>query len=285
MTSWNPALYLSHQIPRLRPALDLLSQTVSFSKKGPASVEKVLDLGCGPGNLTGFLIDAFPNAQIYGVDSSAEMIQAARKSHEQLTQKVMFQLNSVESLIEEAKVSSTHPKFDVIFSNAALHWTLHHEIIFPSILRYLLNSGGVLSVQMPDTRVQPSHLLMETAAHALGYANILADVRIPRVEQSPTEYFNMLTPIAREVDIWSTEYVQQLSYASDADPHPVLQYTRATGLMPYLQALGGQDSERGQRFLARYEALLKETYPTTFARTGERVVLFPFKRFFLLCKV
>jgi hypothetical protein len=74
--------------------------------------------------------------------------------------------------------------FDVIFSNAALHWVsaAQHARLLPRLLVALREprggegGGGSLALQMPDTRQQPSHLLMRTAAAQLGLVRLLEEV-------------------------------------------------------------------------------------------------------------
>ena len=57
--------------------------------------------------------------------------------------------------------------YDVVYSNAALHWVSGHETIFPQMMRSLVAAGGVLAVQMPDTRTQLSHTLIVDACKVL----------------------------------------------------------------------------------------------------------------------
>jgi trans-aconitate 2-methyltransferase len=301
--SWNPAQYLKFQSARLRPALDLLARTIP-AVQNRETVKRVLDLGCGPGNVTPFLAEAFPNAIIEGVDSSDKMIDQANKfrastADSALRERLSFRVNSIENELDIAD-----QKYDVVYANASLHWCLNHQLLFPSIVEKLLHpNGAVFAVQMPDTRNQPSHLLMETAALRSGMLDRLQHLRIPRTEQDPQWYFDFLNPVTKEIEMWSTEYVEQLSVATRSGDmhndsnanlnriqrHPVHEFTRATGLLPIVQALGGNDTSECQEYLIEYDRLLSEAYPQTviknkFHLQGKTVTLFPFKRFFLVCK-
>ena len=69
---WDPGTYLRFGSERARPFFDLLTRVQS------ADPGYVVDLGCGPGNLTALLAARWPEAHVLGVDSSAEMIAAAR---------------------------------------------------------------------------------------------------------------------------------------------------------------------------------------------------------------
>lgn len=252
--AWNPNHYLKFGANRLRPAVDLLNKSVD-SFPDPSKVKRVLDLGCGPGNVTELLCKAFPNAQVEGIDSSVEMIESAWKvnKNSKFKENISFRVGTV----EEVANSSIAEKYDLVYSNAALHWCLQHNILVPQILSNLVNKdGGVLAVQMPDTRDQPSHVLMETAALRCGFLETIKSIRIPRVNNDPTWYFKFLSTKCANVDMWTTEYIQQLPTAAlpaveynaaqlaQSSRHPVLEYTRSTGLLPILQALGGEQDDR-----------------------------------------
>jgi trans-aconitate methyltransferase len=149
----------------------------------------------------------------------------------------------------------------------------------------LVSSGGVLAVQMPDTRHQPSHLLMEEAAQNCGFADRVVNIRIPRVEHDPDFYFNLLAEHCASVDLWSTEYTHVLPFHSTEPTHPVAEFTSATGLQPVVAAIRGEGGDEGdervRQFLKEYNRLLLTAYPPTQSGTS---ILFPFKRFFFIAK-
>src|SRR5580658_3740929 len=98
---WNAAGYAAnaHFVPALgQPVLDLLQ---------PQSGERILDLGCGDGALTEKL--AALGARVVGIDTSEEMIAAARK-------------RSLDARVVDAKALPFENEFDAVFSNAVLHW-------------------------------------------------------------------------------------------------------------------------------------------------------------------
>ena len=70
---WNPQQYLSYGNERLRPALDLMARIKLAAPQG------IVDIGCGPGNVTAILRERWPDATITGIDNSPEMLNAARK--------------------------------------------------------------------------------------------------------------------------------------------------------------------------------------------------------------
>lgn len=65
----------------------------------------------------------------------------------------------------------------------------------------------------------------------------------------------------------------------------MLDYVRATGMIPVIEALGGPAGERAQKFLKVYESFLHDAYPLLYPdQGGRKTALFPFKRFFLVAK-
>ena len=138
---WDPAQYLRFADERLRPALDLLARV---PLDAPA---RVVDLGCGAGNVTAILRQRFPTADVAGVDGSAAMLDKARAA----TPGCRF---------EQADLFTWQPDGapDLIYSNAALQWVGEHPRLFPRLLS-MLAPGGVLAVQMPAMHDTPLRLL------------------------------------------------------------------------------------------------------------------------------
>jgi trans-aconitate 2-methyltransferase len=256
MPTWDPRQYLKFTDHRLRPALDLLAQIQLDDPR------IVFDLGCGPGNITRLLAERWPAAQVVGVDSSAAMLAKARQEAPAVT------------FIEADINSWTAPQPpQLLFSNATLHWIDGHAELLPRLLRQL-SPGGVLAVQMPRNHDAPSHLLMTAAAEDGPWRTRLADVRhVLRSVEPPDAYYRILAPIARRIDIWETEYLHVLE-----GENPVVEWTKGTGLRPYLDALDEPDRSG---FLAAYSARVAAAYP----KQADGRTLLPFRRIFLIAQV
>lgn len=284
-THWDPAQYLRFADHRLRPALELAARVPL------EEADLVYDLGCGTGEVTRRLAARWPRARVIGVDHSAEMIDAARAaavahpadptanptgnvaqgSGDFGGRSPEWQLASVETWKPEAAP-------DLIYSNATLHWVDDHASLFPRLLGEL-RAGGCLAVQMPMSWELPSHRLMRDtlqnggpAGRALGSAELRAAVG-RRWVHDPADYHRMLATCTATLDIWETEYLQELD-GDDA----VLEWVRGTGLRPILHGL--DDAER-TLFLAAYAARLREAYP----KNARGRTLFPFRRLFLVAGV
>ncbi|MFA6857994.1 MAG: methyltransferase domain-containing protein [Treponema sp.] len=78
MFTWDSKQYVEFVNERTQPAVDLVSR-IQLS-----SPDKIVDIGCGPGNSTHVLSERFPHAHILGVDSSEDMIQTAQKTYPSL---------------------------------------------------------------------------------------------------------------------------------------------------------------------------------------------------------
>lgn len=248
---WEPERYLQFTDERLRPAQDLLAR---IPLAAPA---RVVDLGCGPGNVTHLLAHRWPRADITGVDASAAMLERARLA----LPEAQFELADIRSW-----TPATAP--DLIFSNAALHWLDDHPALFPRLLA-LLAPGGVLAVQMPGNFAAPSHRLIRALAASPAWAKRLAGARMGAVLEMP-DYHRLLAPHCGQLSLWESTYWHSLS-----GPAPVLDWLRGTTLLPYLATLPADDQAR---LLAELAPQLAEAYPPD--ATGS--TLFPFRRIFLV---
>ena len=144
--SWSAKQYVAFEDERTRPARDLLAAVPSVDARS------AIDIGCGPGNSTELLVERFANATVRGVDSSPDMIEAARKRLPQ----VQFDTVDIGTWDENGP-------FDVIFANAVLQWLPDHATLLPALVNKLA-SGGSLAIQMPDNLNEPSHRLMREVA-------------------------------------------------------------------------------------------------------------------------
>lgn len=261
--AWDPAQYLKFGNQRLRPALDLLAQIPLDS---PAAV---VDLGCGAGNVTRFIAERWPQAQLTGVDNSAEMLA---KAHSTLPQ-----ANWIESGIAEWQPEQP---LDLIYSNAALHWLPGHQMLFSRLMSFL-KPGGVLAVQMPRNFAAPSHTSIDAALDQLGLssaerATIDAD-KLNSPVAEPAQYYDWIKPSAASVDLWETLYSHVLS-----GENAVSEWVKGTALIPVmngLHAIKSQDGQAlGQRFMSDYCARTNAAYP----RRSDGTTLFPFRRLFIV---
>ena len=250
--AWDPQQYLAFAAPRLQPAVDLLAR---IPLAAPASV---VDLGCGPGNVTPLLRQRWPDAEIIGLDNSDEMPARARAT-------------GTDAAFEKADVSNWQPdrNFDVIYSNAALQWIAGHETLFPHVAAQVA-PGGVLAIQIPRNFEAPSHSIMLDVIRDGPWRELLEPVWVAVPTQPPRFYYNALVPLARDLQIWETEYLQVLD-----GENPVAEYTKGTWLTRFLNPLD-------EPWRSEFEAIYRERVAAAYPPEANGKTLFPFRRLFIL---
>tara|TARA_R110001583_G_scaffold132142_2_gene284086 strand:- start:47123 stop:47917 length:795 start_codon:yes stop_codon:yes gene_type:complete len=253
MMNWSPDRYLGFHDLRLRPALDLMGRIAMTPPR------TIVDLGCGPGNVSPLLLQRWPDAVLTGVDQSAAMLARARA--------VLPRAQWV-----EADISCWHPDapVDLVFSNAALHWVGDHPALFAR-LAAMLGPDGVLAVQMPANFSAPSHRLIRELAASAEWKGALAQVRMGEVLE-PDAYQSLLSAHFEELDLWETTYFQRLS-GEDA----VFEWLAGSTLVPYFACLSEAQT---RAFVSQLKPMLASAYPAR----PDGSVLFPFKRLFMLAR-
>jgi len=251
---WNPEQYLKFAGPRFRPAQDLLMRVAIDSPR------TVYDLGCGAGNVTRMLAQRWPGAQIVGVDDSEAMLAQAKR---EATDIIWKRQGLAEWAPEEPA--------DVIYSNAALHWLPDHLTLFPRLMDQLA-PGGVLAVQMPRNFNEPSHTLIWETLRAGPWRSRLEHLVRPSPVATPDFYYGLVGPLAADVDIWETQYLQVLE-----GEDPVKEWTKGTWLKQFLDALDEADRPA---FEEDYARRLRDAYPSL----PNGTTLFPFRRLFIVAR-
>jgi trans-aconitate 2-methyltransferase len=252
---WDPAVYLQYADERLRPALDLLARVPL------AAPSRVVDLGCGAGNVTVVLKRRFPAATVVGVDGSAPMLAGARTA-------------APDCGFSQADIAVWAPDEapDLIYSNAALHWLGGHEGLFPRLLGTLA-PGGVLAVQMPFMHDAPIRALQYQVAAQGPWAGRLAGIGSAPPILPPASYWDLLRPHCAALDMWETIYMHALQ-GEDA----VVRWAMGSSLRPFLDAL---PADQREDFLAAYRATVNPVYP----RRPDGTTLLAFHRLFMVAKV
>jgi trans-aconitate 2-methyltransferase len=250
--SWSAKQYVAFEDERTRPVRDLLAALP------PIEARTVIDLGCGPGNSTEVLAALYPRATVSGIDSSPDMVAAARQRMPQ----VAFSVASVQAWSGDAA-------YDVILANAVLQWVPDHRTLLPALMQRVA-AGGALAVQMPDNLDVPAHRLMREVAGAGAWAGKLAQASEAREPLAAAEwYFQLLRTLGSKVDIWRTTYYHLLAGGAAA----VVEWFKGSGLRPYLEPLN--EGERSA-FLKTYTAAIAHAYPPL----ADGSVLLPFPRLF-----
>ncbi|MBM0127098.1 methyltransferase domain-containing protein [Pimelobacter simplex] len=255
--AWDPERYLAYADERGRPFLDLVGRIAAVDP------QVVVDLGCGPGNLTSLLADRWPAAAITGVDSSDAMIRAASDSS--AAERVVFHRADLRDWLATVGPG----RVDVLVSNATLQWLPEHLDLVPALVG-AVKPGGWLAFQVPGNHDQPSHTLRAELAAQAPYAAHTAGVAAPHAHDATT-YLRALQALGCEVDAWETTYLHVL-----VGEDPVFTWVSGTGARPTLQAL---PDDLRPAFEDELKARLRRAYPDD----GRGVVL-PFRRVFVVAR-
>ena len=252
--SWSAKQYVAFEDERTRPVRDLLAALPAIEARC------AVDLGCGPGNSTELLAQRFPGAELSGVDSSADMIEAARKRLPQ----VRFETVGIEAW-------SAPGPFDVILANAVLQWLPDHAALLPALARRL-GQGGALAIQMPNNLDGPAHRLMREIAADGPWAHKLSAAATARTALASADcYYTLLRSACGRADVWQTVYYHALSGGAGA----IVEWFKGSGLRPFLDPL---DAAERAAYIDRYQVALARVYPPL----ADGGVLLPFPRLFMI---
>ncbi|MCI6087770.1 MAG: methyltransferase domain-containing protein [Absicoccus porci] len=232
MTDWNAQQYKKFERERTQPSIDLIHRI-------DGKPNSILDIGCGPGNSTYQLKKYFPKAHLLGIDQSQDMLAKAKMTYPDLSFQEANIPNDLGSL----------DSYDLIFSNACLHWIPDHSTLLPKLINQL-NDHGVLAVQMP---------MVQTAIFYRCLNEVLTREKWNRLRNihnfhnlSPNETFDILMPISN-VTMWETTYYHVLE-----NHDAIIEWYKGSGLRPYLNLLSETKKEE---FISDVMRILQKEIP------------------------
>jgi len=255
MPQWDAALYLKFSTERTQPSIDLI-QRIAL-----ADPQRIVDLGCGPGNSTEALRQRWPRASIAGLDSSVEMIEAARRAYP----------SGAWEVADAAQWSAAGP-CDLVFANALLQWIPDHQRMCRRLMEQVA-PGGALAVQLPAEAhyESPVHGEIRNVSQEPAWRDRLEASRAMFTHAPAAFYYNALQPLASRIDLWETTY-----YHIVAGPEALLDWYRGTGLRPFLEALAGDEERRD------FERKVLDRFIAAYPRQPDGRLLFPFQRLFFV---
>ena len=233
MDIWHADSYATFLDLRTKVAKDLL-----FAIPDTFSPRTVYDLGCGPGNSTVLLTERWPQATVIGMDSSEQMLNKARALYPNTT----FIAGDIADFAPAEPV-------DCIFSNAALQWLDHHDVLMPRLLSFL-KPGGFLAIEIPNNY----HCYLHEPFY------------------NPYAYYDFFVA-ATQVHLWQTDYLQEMP-----NHQAIFAWVQGTGLRPVLTKMTASDQVE---FEKRYVAAIAEEYPVQ--KNGK--VLLGYQRIFIVASV
>lgn len=241
---WNPILYHKFQSERSAPFYDLLALVEVRPNL------KVIDLGCGSGELTRQLADALPDSDVTGLDSSPQMLDRAASF---ARPGLVFQLGDQSTLTGD---------WDLIFSNAALQWSENHAELIPYLFNRL-TPGGQIAVQVPSNHNHISHQVYRETAEEEPFHSLLGGFQRHSPVLEIDGYARILFECGAEaINVFEKVYPHVLEN-SDA----VVEWISGTALVPYFERLGSHKEE----FLKSIREKMRAAMP-------DSPVFYPFRR-------
>jgi trans-aconitate 2-methyltransferase len=247
---WNPDRYGKFRSERSAPFLDLLALV------RPGDSPRVLDLGCGTGELTKLAHERLGARETVGIDSSEAMLaRAAAHAGAGLS----FRVGDLGAFSEAG--------WDVVLSNAAIHWVPDHARLLPR-LAALVAPGGQLAIQVPANDAHPSHAVAREVAREPEFAGPLAGHQRASPVLDPEAYARLLFGLGfAEQRVRLEVYAHPLAARDD-----VVEWVRGTYLTDFERRL---DPPTWARFLERYRERLMAALP------DERPFVYTYRRLFL----
>jgi trans-aconitate 2-methyltransferase len=248
--TWDPAIYAQFKAERDLPARDLVAMVE------PVAGGRVIDLGCGTGEITALVHQQAQAAQTVGVDSSAAMLE---RSPVHAGDGIRFELGDI------AVVPAAGDEWDVVFANASLQWVDDHDALFAR-LHGALRPGGQLLVQMPANFDHPTH----TIADQIGMRHGMAPLDRFESILPPDGYALLLDRLG-----FASQHVRLQVYLHHlASTSALLDWVSGSLLTRYRRDLG----DRYDEFLVQYRAALLDAMGDP---EGTRPYAFTFKRLLL----
>jgi trans-aconitate 2-methyltransferase len=248
--TWDPGQYHRFAAERTAPFDDLLSLV------RPVPGGRVVDLGCGSGELTARLHRHLEAAETLGLDSSPAMLERAEAV---AGGGLRFQLGDIAEFTEGG--------WDVAFSNAALHWLPDQEGLLGRLVAGL-DPGGQLAVQMPANHDHPSHLVAAEVAAEEPFRTALGGYRRVSPVQAPEWYSELLDRLGLAPQhVRLQVYLHHLASRDD-----VVEWVKGTLLTDYESRMS---PELFEEFLVRYRRRLLPHLEES------RPYRYPFKRLLL----
>ena len=174
--TWNPADYAEHSHAQYLWAGEVIAK---LDLKG---TESVLDIGCGDGKVTALLASHLPSGEVIGIDSSAGMVNCARESFPG------SEYPNISFLCMDALDIRFSERFDLVFSNATLHWVQDHATMLQGVNRCLKNRGRIFFQMGGRGNAREILDLAGSLIHSGRWRRYFSDFRSPYTFLSAEEY-------------------------------------------------------------------------------------------------
>ncbi len=255
MREWDPQQYLQFEHERTQPSIDLVAR---IPLEGPKTI---IDIGCGPGNSTQILRTRWPQADIVGLDISEKMIERARMDYPGQTW-----------MIGDASTLEADREYDIVFSNAAIHWIPgHHQLI--RRLFQIVRKDGIIAIQVPANHESPLYKIILNVAQRSKWSAFTSGLEGMITYHSAEYYYNELVSLTKDIALWETTYYHILKSHQD-----LVEWYKGTAMKPFLESL--PTDENREEFEQAVLTECKKQYPLQ----SDGRILYLFKRLFFTAR-
>jgi len=187
MYHWNAEEYRTSSSNQKKWALELLSK---LDLKGN---ERVLDIGCGDGEITAAIAQRVPRGSAVGIDSARDMVDIAVRHYPP------DRYPNVSFLLKDARELDFDEEFDAVFSNACLHWVIDHQPVLAGIGSCLKPYGKVLLQMGGKGNAATVLKAIDAVLKMPRWARYFDGFAFPYAFYGPDEYRSWLTALRLEV--------------------------------------------------------------------------------------
>ncbi len=247
---WNAEKYNEFKDLRYQPFFDLLP--LIADRPGM----RVIDLGCGTGELTGLLAAALTDPFVLGIDNSASMLTKAPTYPG-----VLFLERTIEQQLEMGD------RFDLVFANASVQWLDDHAHLFPK-LTGLLNKDGQLAIQMPAQTENTLNQLLLALARERPWSDLLQGW----VRESPVLSLDEYASIFFNRGGQNITVMQKVYPQIAGSVEELYDFIAGSAMVPYMERLEPADRERFSRAFKRRISAVFPVMPSMYA--FKRIILY-----------
>lgn len=198
-----------------------------FKFKG---TESILDLGCGDGAITAKIAEQLPNGHVVGIDSSKGMIETAINNHK--SKNLEFKLMDINSIDYRAD-------FDIIISNAALHWVKDHEKLLSNVNSALKDNGTVRFNFAANGNCSNFFLVIQEITNLPKYKSYFSSFVWPWYMPEIEDYKHLSEQFSfAEIKIWGENADRSFS-----DAEAMIRWIDQPSIVPFIKCVDEKDKK------------------------------------------
>ena len=197
--------------------------------------ERILDLGCGDGTLTARIAGLLPDGEVVGIDASRGMIEAARPKERGNLHFVLMDIDHMDFFDE----------FDVVFSNATLHWVKEHRRLLRNVVKALRDGGKLRFNFAGDGNCAHFFKVVRETMGLDMFKRHFSRFEWPWYMPTVDEYNSLVARVGlRHARVWGENADRFFP-----DVEAMIKWVDQPSLVPFLARISGPDSKSFREFV------------------------------------